>query len=125
MALVHYLYVGHFIPEGGLVRMKDHRPFAARPINQGVVNVLLRKYLGDAASPERLPEEWGISIFPDYLVCYAWSPPTALQFAADYAEQEGALIVDMGSFSLVAPKQLRQVASVAGLEVGARAEMCR
>jgi hypothetical protein len=126
MALVHYLYVGHFIPEGGLVRYREHRPCTTRPLNTELVTGLLRKYLGDQAAPETLPEEWGMSIFPDYIVCYVWSPRAALQFAADYADQEGATIVDMGSFSLMTPAQLRQSAtckpaSVAGPETGARA----
>jgi hypothetical protein len=36
----------------------------------------------------------------------------SVAFAADYAQQEGATIIDMGSFSLIAPEQLRQVAAV-------------
>src|SRR5271154_3157959 len=49
MALVHYLYVGHFIPEGGLVRSQDHRLCTTRPLNGELVTRLLRKYLGDQA----------------------------------------------------------------------------
>jgi len=126
MALVHYLYVGHFIPEEGFVRIKDHRIVARRPLNVEVVAKLLRKYPGDTASPEALPEEWGMSVLPDYLVCYVWSPRDALEFAADYAEQEGAIIVNMGSFLLMTPDQLRQwaafsAASAAPVESGGRA----
>jgi hypothetical protein len=111
MALVHYLYIGHFIPEEGFVRIQDHRLVAARPLNMEVVDTLLRKYLGEKASTETLAEEWGMSIFPDYIVCYAWSPRPALEFAADYAEQQGATIVNMGSFLLMTPEQLRQAAA--------------
>lgn len=110
MALVHYLYIGHFIPEDGLVRIQDHRFVAARPLDMNVVSILLSKYLGDKASPETLPEEWGMSIFPDYIVCYAGSPQAALEFVADYAEQQGATIVNMGSFLLMTPEQLRHSA---------------
>ncbi len=125
MALVHYLYIGHFIPEEGFVRIQDHRLVATRPLNMEVVAMLLSKYLGDRASPETLAEEWGMSIFPDYIVCYVWSPRAALEFAADYAEQQGATIVNMGSFLLMTPEQLRQSAafnppSAAPLEVVAK-----
>ena len=32
MALVHYLYIGHFIPEQGYVRFQDHKPAVTRPL---------------------------------------------------------------------------------------------
>jgi|SRR5581483_5745673 len=112
MALVHYLYVGHFIPEQGYVRFEDHQPVVSRPINRPAAVKLLRNYLGDAANPDQLPEHWAMSIMPDYVVCdHLGSPPAALQFAADYAQQEGATIIDMGSFSLMTPEQLRQSAA--------------
>src|ERR1700681_1289573 len=98
MALVHYLYVGHFVPEEGFVRcFEGCQLFAARPVNMATVTLLLRKSLGPAATPADIPKEWGMSIMPDHIVCYPYgSPRVALDFAADYAEHEKATIVDMG-----------------------------
>ncbi|HEV3444360.1 MAG TPA: hypothetical protein VG099_06940 [Gemmataceae bacterium] len=112
MALIHYLYIGHFIPEGGLVRFQDHRPVATRPINLETVSRLLNKWLGETPSPEKLAKEWGMSIFPDYIVCHYSGPPLALEIAAEYAECEGAIILDLGSFSLLTPEELRQSAAL-------------
>lgn len=109
MALVHYLYIGHFIPEQGYVRFQDHKPAVARPLEMPAVLRLLRKHLGDSANPEQLPDDWAMSILPEYIVCnYYGSAASALRFAADYAQQEGATILDVGSFSLMTPEQLRQ-----------------
>jgi hypothetical protein len=113
MALVHYLYIGHFIPEEGYVRFQGHKPVVTCPINMPTVARLLKNYLGDSANPEALPDHWAMSILPDYIVCdHLGSPAAALRFAADYAQQEGATIIDMGSFSLMTPEQLRQSAAV-------------
>jgi hypothetical protein len=113
MALVHYLYIGHFIPEQGFVRFQDHKPAVTRPINMPTVVRLLRNYLGNTANPDELPDDWAISILPNYIVCdYLGSPPAALRFAADYAQQERGTIIDMGSFALMTPEQLRQSAGV-------------
>src|SRR5437870_2423542 len=98
MALVHYLYIGHFIPEQGYVRFQDHKPAVTRPIDLLTVARLLRKYLGDTANSEKLPDHWAMSILPDYIVAdHLGSPAAALQFAADYAQEAGATIIDMGS----------------------------
>ena len=72
------------------------------------VRRLLKTYLSGSPSPDSLPEEWGMSILPDYIVCFRNSPPEALRFLADYAQQQGATLLDMGSFSLLAAEQLRQ-----------------
>ena len=113
MALVHHLYIGHFIPEQGYVRFQAHQPAVTHPIDVLAVRKLLRNYLGDNASPSTLPDQWAMSILPDYIVCdHYGSPAAALQFAADYARQEGATIIDMGSFSLIPPEQLRSEAAV-------------
>lgn len=109
MALVHYLYIGHFIPEQEYVRFQDHKPAVTRPLDMPTVLRLLRKYLGDRANCEELPDDWAMSILPEYIVCNHYgSAAPALQFAADYAQQEGATILDLGSFSLMTPEQLRQ-----------------
>ncbi len=113
MALVHYLYIGHFIPEEGYVRFQDHKPAVTRPIDMQTVTKLLKSYLGPTANVKELPDRWAMSILPDYIVCnYLGSPAEALRFVADYAQQEGATILDMGSFSLLTPEQLRQSATV-------------
>jgi hypothetical protein len=108
MAMIHYLYTGHFIPHEGFVRFDANQFVADRTIDSKVVANLLKKYLGDAASPESLPEHWGMSILPDHIVCFESSPRPALEFIADYAQETEAMIVDMGSFSLKTPDQLRE-----------------
>ncbi len=108
MALVHHLYTGHFVPEQGYVRFQGHQPVVTRPINMATVGRLLKSYLGGSATPDALPEQWAMSILPDYIVCDRNAPPEALRFVADYAQQQGATLLDLGSFSLVAPEQLRE-----------------
>jgi hypothetical protein len=113
MAMVHYLYVGHFVPEDGYVRFQGHEPTVARPINMQSVAALLSRYLGEAVGLEDIPARWGMSILPSRIVCdLIHSPAEALRFAADYAEQEGALLLDQGAFSLLTPEQVRQSATV-------------
>ena len=69
MALIHYLYIGHFIPDQGYVRFQDYTPAVSRPINMPAVVGLLRNYLGDTSAPAELPDHWAMSILPDYIVC--------------------------------------------------------
>ena len=102
MALVHYLYVGHFVPEMGYVKCNGHSFVTERPIDTEAVAALLK-------NKDAFPAEWGMSLLENYIVCdYYGAPPDALQFVADYAEQQGATIVDLGSFTLVAPARLRE-----------------
>ena len=113
MSLVHYLYVGHFIPEKGYIRFQGHNPAIARCIDRATATVLLKKYLGDRADLNALPNLWGTTILPDSIVCaYLGSPAEALRFAADYAEQTGAILLNFGSFSLLTPTQVREYAIV-------------
>lgn len=108
MALVHYLYIGHFIPDQGYVLFRNHKPVVTGPVNRLTAVRLLKNSLGDAANLDQLSDDWAMSILPEYIVCdQLGSPPAALRFAADYAQQEGATIVDMGSFCLLSPEQLR------------------
>ncbi|MGH7225090.1 MAG: hypothetical protein ACRELF_17855 [Gemmataceae bacterium] len=109
MALIPYLYIGHFIAERSYVRFQDHKPAVTRPLEMPTVLRLLRKYLGDSANPEELPDDWAMSILLEDIVCNHYgSAAPALRLAADYAQQEGATILDLGSFSLMTPEQLRQ-----------------
>ena len=113
MALIHYLYIGHFIPEEGYIRFLDNKPAVTRPIDMSRLTVLLRNYLGANVTPDDLPATWAMSILPEYIVCnYYGSPIEALRFVADYAQQEGAMILDQGSFTLLTPDQVRQSATV-------------
>lgn len=108
MALVHYLYVGHFIPEDGYVRYQGHEPVVTRAIDMATVNSLLKKNLGDVASSKDIPDLWAMSILPGYIVCDLFgSPAAALVFAAEYAERTGALMLNLCSFSLITPAQVR------------------
>lgn len=129
MSLVHNLYVGHFIPEKGYVRFQGHKPAVTRCIDRATATALLKKYLGDRIDLEELSSLWGMSIlpdYPDYIVCdYLGSPAEALRFAADYAEQTGAILLNLGSFSLMNPAQVREsanvrAASLAGVETATR-----
>jgi hypothetical protein len=126
MALVHYLYVGHFIPEQGYVRFQGHKPAVTRPVDRTTVTALLKHYLGETATPDELPDRWAMSILPEYIVCVLLgSPAEALRFAADYAERTGAILLNLGSFSLMTPAQVREsanfkTASVPQVEAKAR-----
>jgi hypothetical protein len=113
MSLVHHLYIGHFIPEQGYVRFQGHEPAVTRPVDRTTVTALLKHYLGESATPGELPDLWAMSILSDYIVCdLLGSPAEALRFAADYAEQTGAVLFNQGSFSLLTPAQLRQEATI-------------
>jgi hypothetical protein len=126
MALVHHLYVGHFIPEQGYVRFEGHKPAVARPIDMLTVRALLKSYLGDTIPANEAPSAWAMSILPDYIICdHFGSPAEALRYCADYAERSGAVMLDLGSFSLLTPAQVRKsaavrTASAPGVETAAR-----
>jgi hypothetical protein len=113
MALVHYLYIGHFIPEQGYVRFQGHKPAVTRPVDRATVTALLKQYLGETATPNELPDVWAMSILPDYIVCdLLGSPAETLRFVAEYAEETGAVILNQGSFSLMTPAQVRESATI-------------
>lgn len=106
MAMIHYLYVGHFIPDDGFVRFEQMRPVAGQPLDRAAMSDLLRQFLG-SGSVDAIPANWEISITPEYLVCNRYGACSrALQFVADYARRERASIVDLGSFTLVDPEEL-------------------
>lgn len=113
MALVHYLYIGHFIPERGYIRFQGDQPVVTHGIDRTTADALLKKYLGERINLDELPNIWSMSILPDYLVCdYLNAPSDALRFAADYAEQTGAVLLNLGSFSVMNPMQVREIANV-------------
>jgi hypothetical protein len=113
MALIHYLYIGHFIPEEGYVRFQGNRPVVTRPIDMTAVSALLQSYHQEGAASDEVPNVWAMSIWPDYIVCDQFgSAAEALKFAADYAEQTGATVLNLGSFSLMTSAQLRESATV-------------
>jgi hypothetical protein len=113
MALIHYLYVGHFVPDDSFVRFQEMRPVAERPINMATVHMLIRRYTGSDVPLESLPEEWAMTIGTDYIVCNRnGSSLAALGLAADYAMLERAYIVDLGCYQLVDPKQLKDEVAV-------------
>ena len=116
MAMIHYLYVGHFIRQDGFVRFDNGQIVTMCPIDLRNVNRLLKNYVGEGATLESLPMAWGMSIEPNYIVCFASSPHCALEFAADYAADTGAIIVDMGGFKLMTPEQLRQWPQISAID---------
>ncbi len=69
MALIHYLYIGHFIPEEGYIRFQNYKPAVTRPLDISKLTLLLRNYLGANVTPDDLPEAWVMSILPEYLIC--------------------------------------------------------
>lgn len=115
MALAHLLYAGHFVPEGDYVRFDGHAPVVSLPINTDTVRELVAKYAGEAAPFDELPERWALSVLPDYLVCGFGSPTPALLLVAEYAEREGAVLLDLGSFRVLTPEQVRQLLHPAAL----------
>lgn len=126
MSLVHHLYVGHFIPEEGYVRFQGHKPAVTRCIDRALAGALVKKYLGEGVDLKELSTLWAMSILPDYIVCdYLDSPAEALRFAADYAEQTGAILLNLGTFSSLTPTQVREaaavrMASIPGVEIATR-----
>jgi hypothetical protein len=109
MALAHLLYAGHFVPEGDYVRFDGHAPVVSRPINTDTVRELVAKHAGEGASLDEL------QVLPDYLVCGFGSPTPALLVVAEYAEREGATLLDLGSFRVLTPEQVRQLLRPAAL----------
>jgi hypothetical protein len=111
--LRHYLYVGDFFPEHGLVRFFDHQPVAAKPINTRLLESLIEKYFGALYSLARLPEEFGMSLTQDFIICDFYGAPREVLFLlADYAQQEGAIILDQGAHNLLLPSQLVESAAM-------------
>jgi hypothetical protein len=106
MAMVHFLYVGHFVPDDGFVRFQQMRPVVGRPLDPAMLSNLLRQYLG-SDSVDAIPADWEMSVSPEYIVCNRYGACSrALQFVAEYARRELASIVDLGSFTLISPEEL-------------------
>lgn len=107
MALIHYLCTGHFVPEGGFLKIERMRPVCARPLDSGVLSVLFHKFLGDQATPGTVPDAWHMSVYTDHILCDRYgSPADALAFVADYARMTGAQTIDLGTFALVVPEDI-------------------
>jgi hypothetical protein len=103
MALIHYLCIGHFVPDDGFVRYEQMRPVCDRPLDLAALSDLLGRYLG-SGSLDAIPAEWRMSVTPEYILCDRYGACSrALRFVAEYARREQATIVDLGSFTLVSP----------------------
>jgi hypothetical protein len=112
MALIHYLYVGHFVPHDGFIRFHEGRPECEKPLDMVVLSELLQKHFGEGAKFNNISPEWGMSITLEYIVCNRDGSNQVLDLIADYAKLQAAQIVDMGSFMLLNPEDLRRSHSV-------------
>jgi hypothetical protein len=106
MALIHYLYVGHFVPHDGFIRLQDGRPVCEKPLDMLVLSELLGRHLGKGVSIDNIPSKWGLSVTSDYIVGNRYGSNQVLNLIADYAKRKGAYIVDMGSLMLLNPEDL-------------------
>jgi hypothetical protein len=72
----------------------------------------MEKHLGTAISAVNVADRTVVSITPRWIVCGTGARHQVLEFGAAYAEQQGAIILDQGRFTLMTPDQLRQSASL-------------
>ncbi len=116
MAFYYPLAVGHFVPDQQqhYVVYRDSLPLTTRVIDQSVVNALLASYLRRGAHQGDIPEAWHLQLKHDAMVGdKIGTPPVALRFIADYAEQTDATIIDHHQATVVNPSKLREWAAQA------------
>jgi hypothetical protein len=106
MPLIHYLYVGHFVPHEGFIRLQEGRPVCEKPLDSLAVSELLRRHIGKEIDIDNIPSKCGMAITPDYIVCNRYGSKQVLELIAEYAKQKDAYIVDLGSLMLLNPEDL-------------------
>src|SRR2546421_4944343 len=100
MAMIHYLYVGHFVADYTLIKFEQMRPVIDRPLNLAALSDLLDQYFG-SRSPDAISAEWEMSVTPEYIICNRYGAGSlVLRFIVDFARQGPASIFDMGNFTL-------------------------
>ena len=105
---MHFLMVGHFVPEDGYVRFQGFSPETTRPLDRNLLLRICQKY-GDIADLSVLPDEWHMTIQDGRITCDLLASSVAeMAVAADYAEQAGAVIVNLGQFSTMTVPELRR-----------------
>jgi hypothetical protein len=104
MSLIHYLFLGHFEREGGMVRFsKDpgsrvYGPVVRKPLDAEAIGLLLREVTGGEGSRNDIPEGWPIYLKDGYLVCDKYSrDPEVIRFVKVLVRQTGCDIYDVAA----------------------------
>lgn len=108
--MIHYLYIGHFEHEDGLVRFANtsvepiFRPVVSRPVNLETVEQLLRD---NGASSSAIPDDWQVWIEDGYLVCDRHTHSReAIEFIVQLAKRTSCEIWDYSALSEIKPEEL-------------------
>src|SRR5438128_1280479 len=108
--MIHYVYVGHFVPEGRFIRFARSgadtafRPVLTRPLDLKVFDELLRDRGLDVDS---IPDEWGLLFDEGFLVWDRFAGRDASELIAGLAERSGCDLADYTTQSLLRPEDLR------------------
>ncbi len=106
MALIHHVYVGHFIPYEGFIQLHEGVPVCDKPINREVFAELVAKHLGTENGTDECLSTLGLSINPNYIVGNRYGQLKVLRLISDYAKQTGARIVDFGNLMMLTGDEL-------------------
>lgn len=108
MAMIHYLQLGHFILYEGFVKYNGGQPATTHNMNLNLLkDISYIKHNDEEYFPAALAE-YDILAYPDRLICNRYSDHMTLLIMAEVADKLDAMIVDVGSFDFVCPKDLRR-----------------
>src|SRR5947209_1545494 len=101
MSFIHYLFLGHFEHEGGLVRFSKspsnsaYKPVVSRPLDMNEMQAALHETQDANMLDGSFPSDWQIWLDDGYLVCDKYTRnPDELRFVSRLAERTGCEILD-------------------------------
>jgi hypothetical protein len=114
MSFVHYLYLGHFEPDGEFVRfvppsprVPSLTPLVRRPLNQGIIVELLQERGVARGNRSVFPDDWPMWFGDGFLICKQFElSPEMVDFLIRLAKTTGCEIVDVNARRIVPPDEL-------------------
>jgi hypothetical protein len=104
MSLVHWLFLGHFEHDGGVVRFAKnpgesvYRPVIRRPIDPAAIQAILREMRGTGVDEVSFPEDWQISQQDGIVICDKYTRnPEAIDFVTRLVERTRCDIHDFSA----------------------------
>ena len=104
MSLIHYLFLGHFEREGGMVRFsknpgnRAYSPVVREPLGVEAISLVLRQLTGAKGDRHSIPDGWPIWLKNGYLVCDKYTrDPDVVKFVTLFAERTGCDIYDVAA----------------------------
>lgn len=109
MALIHYLFLGHFEQREGLVYFSKSlddsvfRPVTRQPLDTKMIQTALEEAKGATVADLAFPEDWMVWLRDGYLVCEKFTRnPAVIHFVSSLVELTQCGLCDASTHSLIA-----------------------